>query len=381
MHGIVQKSRSAVGRIDWWFVGPVILLLSIGLVIQYSISVNQDGSALSAFYKQLTFVIIGMVLFGVLSVLDYRLFKIRPMISFGLAAVLLVGVLLFGTEIKGTTGWFTFGAFSLQPVEFVKILFIMWLAVQFREDADQRDRLRFFFLTGLGTAILCMLILLQPDLGSSLILLVVWLSMIVFLRAPRWFIALVVTAVAVTSVFGWLFFFEPYQKERLLTFIDPSVDPLGSGYNMTQSIVAVGSGEFWGRGLGLGTQSQLHFLPEASSDFVFAVIAEELGFIGAVVVIVTLGVITWKLWKSIQLTRDPFAFVFLFGSLSYLVTQSFLVIGMNMGIMPITGLPLPLVSTGGSSCIATMILFGICHRIGTTQHAPAFQKEARKTDY
>jgi rod shape determining protein RodA len=283
---------------------------------------------------------------------------------------LLVSVLLLGTEIKGTTGWFIIGPFSLQPVEFVKIIFILWLAMLFREDQTSRERLRFFFLSGFGTIIFIGLILKQPDLGSSLIVFCVWFGTMLFLRAPKWFIGLVAAAAVSASTLGWFFFFKEYQKNRLLTFIDPSVDPLGTGYNITQSIVAVGSGGLWGKGLGLGTQSQLHFLPESASDFVFAVIAEELGFVGVLAVVGAIACIAWKLWTYIQRTRDPFAFIVLFGTMSYLLAQSFLVIGMNIGIMPITGLPLPLISAGGSSFMATMILLGICHRIGTSQPAP-----------
>jgi rod shape determining protein RodA len=367
MQSIVSKGKSVVARIDWWFIAGMAFLIMIGLIIQYSISVNQDGSALSTFYKQLTFAVIGIVLFSVLNITDYRVFKLQPLLLYGAAAALLIAVLLFGTEIKGTTGWFIIGPFSLQPVEFVKILFIAWLATTFHDEDDPRLRLRFFFLSGIGTAFLIGLILLQPDLGSSLILFCIWLSTAIFLRAPKWFLGIVLGAVGLASTLGWFFFFEDYQKNRLLTFIDPNVDPLGTGYNITQSIVAVGSGGLWGKGLGLGTQSQLHFLPEAASDFVFAVIAEELGFVGVLAIVIAIGFILWKLWRYIMATRDPFAFIFLFGTLSYLLMQSFLVMGMNIGIMPITGLPLPLISAGGSSFLATMILLGISHRIGTTQ--------------
>ena len=157
---------------------------------------------------------------------------------------------------------------------------------------------------------------------------------------------------------------QDYQKDRLLTFVHPSADPLGAGYNLHQSIIAVGSGQWWGRGLGFGTQSQLHFLPEASSDFIFAAIAEEFGFIGALVIIGCICFIAYRLWKYAISTDDIFSAVLVVGVMCYLITQSALVIGMNIGLLPITGVPLPLLSSGGSSMIVTLWMLGLAHRVG-----------------
>lgn len=344
-------------------IASVIFIILIGLVIQYSIGLNSDNPSASAFYKQLAFVGVGAVLFFLFTFLDYRMLKMNALVYAGVGILILIAVLLFGTTIKGTTGWFVLGGFSLQPVEFVKLVFILFMAAYMKSDIHAIQQPKYFFISGAIAAAFVGAIMLQPDTGSALIIFMLWFCSILILRAPWWLTALVVATVVLASVLGWFFFFPDYQKERLSTFMNPEADPLGSGYNVTQSIVAVGSGSMWGRGLGLGTQSQLHFLPEATSDFIFAVVAEEFGFVGVVALLLAIGTILFRLWRAAYRSQDPFAFVFIIGVWVYLFIQSTLVIGMNIGVLPVTGVPLPLISAGGSSMLATLTMLGLAHRM------------------
>lgn len=358
------RRGSSNQQIDWWFIGAIVFLVTLGLIMQYSIGLNQSTPDLSQFYKQLIFVAIGTGLFVTLSIVDNHIIRTHPFIHAGVGIAILILVLLFGTTLKGATGWFVIGGISFQPVEFIKLLFMFFMASYFEKKPHSIQQPRFFFASGIISAIFVGLVLLQPDTGSALILFVIWFTYIIMLRVPKKFIGLVVAALLVAFALGWFVLFPDYQKQRLVTFMNPGADPLGAGYNVTQSIVAVGSGSWWGRGLGLGTQSQLHFLPEVSSDFIFAVIAEELGFIGVLSVIIALGIIIFRLWLYMMETKDHFSFLFLIGVTSYLLVQSFMVIGMNIGILPVTGVPLPLVSAGGSSMLTTLCMLGIGHHIG-----------------
>lgn len=369
MIATLHSLRTILKRFDWWLIAPIVFLLAVGISMQYTIAVNQDVVSMSSFYKQLLFLFVGLGFFFLFSLLDYRLLRLHP-VFFAVAGVLiLLFVLLFGTTIKGTTGWFVVGGISLQPVEFVKMILILFLATYVERTLPTPHRLP-YLLTAAGVSLLfAFLVLLQPDLGSAFILCCIWFGIIVVLKAPYWFLGSIVGGGGLFFLLGWFAFFKDYQKARLLTFINPAADPLGAGYNITQSIVAVGSGSFWGRGLGLGTQSQLHFLPEVGSDFIFAAIAEELGFIGSLAVCIAIGLILFRLYLYIRSTKDLFAFVLLLGFFIYYMTQSMFVIGMNMGLLPVTGVPLPLVSAGGSSLLATLIFFGVVHRIGMTQRS------------
>ncbi|MFH1426690.1 MAG: FtsW/RodA/SpoVE family cell cycle protein [Candidatus Kerfeldbacteria bacterium] len=352
------------GFVDWWIIAPILFLICIGLVMQYSIGTNLEISTLSPFFDQLTYVAIGVAAFVIFSFIDHRTIKGHAAIYFLFASALLVGVLIFGVTIKGTTGWFVLAGYSLQPVEIAKILFILFIAAYFERSPEQMSTYRYFIISGISASVLVGLVVLQPDLGSALILFVLWFSFAILLRAPK--LGLVAVAVMAVGIFlvGWFFLFEDYQKDRLSTFINPEADPMGTGYNITQSIVAIGSGSFWGRGLGLGTQSQLHFLPEVTSDFIFAAIAEELGFISVLGILGSIGMILFRLWVYMSRTKDMYVFLFCFGVFVYFLSQSFLVLGMNMGLLPVTGVPLPLVSAGGTSMVITLLAFGIVHRMG-----------------
>lgn len=366
MRVLLHKMLGIVRSLDWWLVVPVFFLLTIGLVMQYSIGLNQEGPEAELFTKQTTFVTLGLIMFFVLSFVDVRSLNIVPLLYYGCAIMALVGVLLFGTAIRGTTGWFVIGSFSMQPVEFVKILVILFLAgffTRYRTLAIETRIIR----SGILVAVLLVLILLQPDLGSTATLFAIWFGIVLMFRPPKRIIFFILALLMVTAVAGWFGVLQDYQKDRITVLLNPSVDVQGSGYNITQSIVAVGSGGVWGRGLGLGTQSQLHFLPEVASDFIFAVIAEELGFVGVVGVLGAIGFLCGRLWFIVVHVHDYFSRIVASGILMYLFVQSVFTMGMNIGLLPVTGLPLPLVSAGGSSMLATLFLLGMAHSLSRSR--------------
>lgn len=361
MASFLSQLQGVVRRIDWWYIGAALLLAGIGLVMQYSISVNQQVTDGGQFDKQLIFFGIGITVFVLATAFDHRSIRLPSGAWYVISVVTLIAVLLFGREIQGTTGWFVIAGFSIQPVEFVKVLFILFMASSFEHRSAGMQSPQVTFFSGALAAVLVGLILLQPDLGSAAILFVLWFGYATILRSPKWVLGLVVVAVVIASIIGWFYLFEDYQKNRLSTFLDPSADPLGTGYNITQSIVAVGSGSLWGKGLGQGSQSQLQFLPEVSSDFIFAAYAEEFGFSGVLLLFGALLLLLYRLWRFARISSDPYVIILSIGAFLYLAFQSTLVIGMNIGVLPVTGLPLPLVSAGGSSMIATFLLLGLIH--------------------
>ncbi|MFH1781008.1 MAG: rod shape-determining protein RodA [Patescibacteria group bacterium] len=348
---------------DWWLFGLVFLLLIFSLVIIYSIGSNLDPPDLSRFNKQLIFAGLGLVMFVIFSFIDYRLLSSYAYIFYIIAIIVLLAVLIFGTTIRGTTGWFNFGFFSFQPVEFVKILYLIFIAQYFSGKANRLDSLKNILFSGLYTGILVGLVILQPDLGSALIFMAIWLGLLL-VQKIKWINLLIIGVILMLIAgVGWFGFLQDYQKNRILTFVDPAQDPLGTGYNVTQAMIAVGSGNFIGRGLGLGPQSQLNFLPETEADFIFAVIAEELGFLGSGAMLIFFGLFFWRIWLIIKRSSDDFGTLLAAGILILFFTQTLINVGMNMGLMPVTGLPLPFISAGGSSLIASFAMVGILQSI------------------
>ena len=341
-----------IKRLDWWLLGAVVILQTVSVLMMYGIS--QDR-----FQKQLLFVGFGIVLMLVMAGMNYRYVQNYAYVFYIAGALLLVGVLLFGTEVRGTTGWFFIFGVSLQPVELVKIILIVTLARFFSDHSFQFNNWRYIGVAFLITLTYSALVLQQPDLGSMMVFTLAFLGLLL-LTNIKWKQVLVIGLFGcLTIVVAWFFVLRPYQQERILTFLNPAEDQLGAGYNVTQSIISVGSGQILGRGLGLGTQSQLQFLPERDTDFIFAVIAEELGLIGASGVILALMIVLWRLWYAMRTSRDAFTSYYMAGLALVIFVQSVINVGMNIGVMPVTGIPLPFVSAGGSSLIALMLGVGI----------------------
>lgn len=339
------------------------LLISISLAIIYSLDLVKDNPDFLNFKKQLVFAILGLVLLLFFSFLDYRLLRDYSPPIYILAIILLISVLFLGSEIHGTKGWFYVGGFGIQPVELAKIALIVYLAGFFAKHSRESRRFSFIVITGVITFGLIALVLFQPDLGSAIILVLIWLGILLVSGIKRKHFIILVSIFLIIFVFAWFFLLKNYQKDRIQTFFNPSLDPRGSGYNVAQSIVAVGSGKIIGRGLESGSQSQLKFLPAAETDFIFAVIAEKLGLAGAGLVLVIWSVIFYRSYKMLRRVYDEFALFLIIGAMIYFFAQVFLNVGMNIGIAPVMGLPLPFLSAGGSSLLTSLAIIGILESI------------------
>jgi rod shape determining protein RodA len=343
---------------DWILFVSVLLLIAVGLEAVYSVDLSR-GAELVFFKKQSIACGIGIIVALFASMLHYSWFRAGAKLAYAVAFVLLTGVLIFGQKINGTRGWFVVGGFSFQPVEFAKVAIILLIAAIVAHFGRRFERPLFFFGTGGIALVLMLLIMRQPDLGSAIVIGVIWFGLMYLVGARRRHLVGLVVSGVVLSVVAWFFFFQDYQKDRVLNFIHPDRDPLVTGYNVTQSTIAVGAGKVFGRGLGFGSQSQLRFLPEAQTDFVFSVIGEELGFAGSAILVTLYGVILWRLIVIMQSANDDFVSATLAGIIVLFAAQFFINIGAEIGLLPVTGVTLPFVSYGGSSLIINLLLIGI----------------------
>lgn len=343
-------------QIDVVLVSVVILLWGIGLLALYSFSESVGGNIY--FGKQLVFGVMGLFLMFFVGSLDYRHFSRLSSFFYFLALGFLFLVLLFGSQIHGTMGWLSFGIFQIQPVEFVKLVLIIFLAsfiAQKRSELGEWTRLiASLFLS----MVLIFFVLKQPDLGSALVLAGIWLSMVI-VSGIRWQHFLVLAILGLTLVTGSWFFLADYQRARLETFIYPERDPQGSGYNVLQSMVAVGSGGLWGKGIGHGSQSQLNFLPEKHTDFIFAVIVEELGLLGGVLTLFLYSLLFYRIMRIAEKAFDSTGYLIAVGIFSLFFVHILVNLGMNIGLLPVTGLPAPFLSYGGSALISFFLALGI----------------------
>lgn len=337
----------------------VVLLVTIGLMMIYS-TTKIDTVKLT---KQALAFCLGFILLFGIAFLDYKVLKHNAYLIFALALGLLVLVLFLGQDIRGMRGWFSFGAFQFQPSEFAKVALILVLARYFSKRQARPRHIKDIFISGALTFGLSGSILLEPDFGSALVLIGVWLFMLLFFGVRKIHGFLLMLAFAVLGFLGWKFFLADYQKERILSFINPSFSPKDASWNIIQSKVAIGSGGLFGQGLGHGPQSQLQFLPEVHSDFIFASIAEELGFLGAILVLGLFLFLIIRIIRASRLSRDEFGLMICAGGAFLLTLQVFISVGMNTGLLPVIGIPLPLVSYGGSSLIFSLITLGLVQSV------------------
>jgi len=352
---------SFLKKIDWLYAAPIIVLLCFSLAELYSISLGQGSANSEFFQKQIIFIVVGLGIFFFLALTDFHNFYSYSNYLYLAAVLLLVSVLIFGQTLNGTKGWFGLFGFGIQPVELVKVILIVCLARYFSKNSIIARPLKHLLITGFATLILVVLVLLQPDFGSAALLFIIWAIFLSAVNIPKKYLFSIVGLLIVLLALAWQFAFKPYQRERLITYLSPSA--ASSNYNVKQAIIAVGAGGLLGRGLGFGSQSQLKFLPEANTDFIFAVIAEELGFLGVMVIIGCFALLLFKLFSSLARSRNYFGSLVVVGGAGLIFIEMFINIGMNMGILPVIGIPLPFVSYGGSSLISHLALAGIMHSV------------------
>jgi rod shape determining protein RodA len=349
---------------DWILFFSVLLLAIFGVLEIYSVALGVGGEAINNFYKQLLFIGLGVGGMFVITFFDHHFLKSLKTYLYLFAVVLLILVLIFGKTVNNTTGWFEIFSFRIQPVEFVKIILIIYLAGYFSNLATRVKNSRHFIGSLIATGILFFLVGLQPDFGSSLVLLAIWLvvALVAGFSKKYWLVALTVTLVAAIPL--W-FNLSPYQQQRVTTVFNNTQEVCREEecYNKQQALIAIGAGGLAGRGLSFGSQSQLKFLPAAQTDFIFSVIAEELGFLGVLIVISLFSVFFYRSLVAVRRVKDDFGTYFILGFVGLVFTHMFVNIGMNLGILPIIGIPLPFVSYGGSAMIAMFIGVGIMQNI------------------
>lgn len=339
--------------------GVVCLLICFSLAAIYSIAISNDSPDFSNFRKQLLFGAFGVMLIFAISFFDYRLWRDLSYLIYGSVALLLAAVLFFGTTVSGTTGWFSILGFKFQPVEFAKIALIIFLAWFLSNQGLRIREFKIFLITAVITGVYFLLVMLQPDFGSAMILFFIWIMMIFFAGANKKHLFLIALAVIVAVLISWFFLFQNYQRDRIITFLNPQADPYDRGYQVRQAMIAVGAGQWFGRGLGFGSQSQLKFLPASQTDFIFAVIAEELGLLGVGLILFFWLIIFYRLIKAAKTVKDSFATIFILGVTVLFFVQLVINMGMNIGIVPVTGISLPFLSYGGSFLVTGLALIGI----------------------
>ena len=346
------------------------LLVAIGLVMAYTNSVENGSTPLEAgttFTRGLMWAGIASVAFVLATAFDYRWLKTLSWPVYVLQLGLLVVTLAIGDGVGNSARWITFGPFTFQFSELAKVLMIIVLANYLASRHHKLDSLA----TVLGACVLVvppwLLVMLQPDLGTSLVFIGILAGMLWMSGASMKWLAVLVGAVIAMVPIAWTYVLRDYQKERLTSFLNPAPDVSDSGYQLYQSQIAVGSGGWFGRGLTNGTQAQGDFLPVQTTDFVFSVLAEELGFFGAMVLFVLFALLLWRVIVAAWRSRDPFGTLFASGIASMVLFQLFVNVGMVMGIMPITGIPLPFVTHGGASLVSIAIGLGILQSINIRQ--------------
>ncbi len=362
-------------NIDWLSFGAACALAFLGLLTMSSFT---EGDPF--FLRQTAWIILGVLVFFIASIIDWRVLRRTGVAAWLYAATLLplLVLIFFGSATQGAKSWFDIGPFALQPVEFVKLALIIALAKYFSRRHTEIHNIRHLFISGAYAAIMFVLVALQPDFGSALIIGAIWLCMVLISGISRWHLGALFLVALVAFGGLWLFGFREYQKERILTFIHPLADIHGAGYNAYQSTVAVGSGELFGKGIGYGSQSKLRFLPEYQTDFIFAAFAEEWGFVGIGIVFSLYGLLFVRIISMAARGASNFETLFGFGVLFYFLAHFTLHTGINLGLLPVTGTTIPFMSYGGSHLLVEFCALGMLsgmHRYSRAAPRDALSKE------
>jgi len=348
-------------KLDWWLLTPVLALFLASLLNLYGI-----GGFDSFFIKQLVFVLVGLVLLLFFASIDFRIFRessIFPSLLYIASLIFLLGT-LYSSEVRGIKAWFFIGSFGFEPSEVTKLALILFLAKFFSSNGGQRTNQ---FLS-LGASLIYALIpigfiLLQPDFGSAAVLGTIWLSALMNFKIKKTHMLFSAGVLMLLGIVIWIFMLAPYQKARLTTFLNPLEDPRGSGFQNLQAQISVGSGNWFGYGIQNSTQVKLGYLSEPRNDFAFAAFAQQFGFLGTSLVIILYGLFLYRLSSIGIFTKDRFTHIFVFGFLIFISTHLIINIGMNIGVLPVTGIPLSFFSYGGSHLLTLMSGLGIVQSI------------------
>lgn len=350
---------SRIKKFDFLLIFSALAVAFIGILSIYS-------STPHLFFRQLIFIILGLFVMYLVSFFDWRVFRDNPyfvLIFYFFSVTLLLGLFFFAPAVRDVYRWYVVGPVMVDPAEIAKLALIILLAKFFSTRYIEMYRVSHIILSGVYAAIPAFLIFRQPDLGSSLILVIMWMGMLLISGVRLRHFAILCLAGLMVFSFGWSFFLQDYQKDRVISFLQPDFDPQGIGWGQSQAKIAVGNGGILGEGFRSGSQTQYGFLPEPHTDYIFAAIAEEFGFLGISALLGFFALFLWRVVLIILRSKTNFPRLFASGFLIVVFVQVFVNIGMNLGIMPIVGTPLPLVSYGGSSLLFVFVGIGILQNI------------------
>lgn len=360
-----STDRRFFRHIDRSFIVIILVLNAIGLFCLYSATHGAHHHVSSRFIAQLIWLSGSWLLFFVITLVDYQFFSRIAYFIYAINLGALALIPFIGKSFYGAKRWLDLGFFNYQPSETMKIAIILVLAKILAKKSKPEGLGFFDLLLPLAyVTVPFILIAKQPDLGTALMLFGIAATMVLFVKVKKSILIISVVCSLAGGVLAWNFALKDYQKQRVVTFLNPEADPQGAGYNSIQSKIAVGSGMFKGKGYLKGTQSQLEFLPERHTDFIFSVLSEEFGFIGSFLTLLTFGVLYLRGISFASLARDKFGALIAIGGISYIFWHMFVNISMVVGLMPIVGVPLPLISYGGSGMLATMTSLGLVSSVG-----------------
>jgi rod shape determining protein RodA len=361
-------------QFDFVLLGACFALLALGLTLIYSGSLASFGGdepiVGGPVARQATYAVVGVVLMLVLTRIDYRTWSVLSPLLYLAALFGLLVVLAIGDSAFGSRRWISFAGVQLQPSEPAKLITIVLLARILAADGGRYLAGRTFLLTLALAAAPALLVFVEPDLGTSVVFIAIWFGMVFVAGAKIKHLALLISAGLVALPFAMLGLLRGYQMERLRIFLDPSSDPLGTGFNINQAAISIGSGGLFGKGLFQGPQTQLDFLRTQSTDYIFSVLGEELGFMGAMLLFTLFILLLSRGVRAASRSRDPFARLVATGIVIMILTQVFINVGVNIRLFPVTGIPLPFISQGGSSLVSMFMAVGILQSI-IIRHRPA----------
>lgn len=363
-------------HIDWLLVAFVVPIIASGLITMKSFVGDT-----SFFSQQITWAIISFFAFLIISFFDFRFLKNTKILIFIYIffLFLLISLFFFGSTVKGATSWFDLGSFSFQPVDFMKIVLILVLAKYFSRRHVEIKNPKHIIISATYALIPFFLVFLQPDFGSAIIIFLIWFGMTAVSGISKKHLLIIFSIGALSFFILWNFVFQDYQKARVQTFLNPLADIQGVGYNAYQSTIAVGSGQIFGKGVGYGTQSRLQFLPEYETDFIFAAFSEEWGFLGSVTILILYVLLIWRILKISIYGSSNFETLFGVGFAVMIISHVIINIGMNIGLMPVTGITLPFMSYGGSHLLTLFIGLGII--MGMNKYSRKIHKEDMNQEF
>lgn len=363
--------RRLIENFDWSILLVFFGIILIGLVALYSALYQQiqENATNNLFIRQVAWLVMGLFCFVGFLLIDYQKLKHFSLWGYLGVVCLLILVLALGTEVNGAKRWLSLGGVRFQPSELMKLIIVLQLANYFSShEIKTYPRLR-EFIAPLGlTAVPVLLILLEPDLGTALMVLIAAMTLIYFMgiRLKFVLICLLVTVPMIWPI--WHYGLKPYQKERVLILLSPERDPLGAGYHIRQSKIAIGSGKLWGKGFLKGTQTKLRFLPEKHTDFIFSVLAEEWGFLGCDLLLGLFATLIYLAFRVARRSKDRFGALLVIGMTALILWQMVINVGMVLGMMPVVGIPLPFVSYGGTSLVTLCIAIGLIENVSMRRY-------------